>query len=78
MILHGIPVWEHKQGDSLRDPRHLTADNRLKQFDRVIMNPPFSLEDWGYDTVAAGDRFGRLSFGMPPVGSSFGASNRWA
>ncbi|MBL8414776.1 MAG: SAM-dependent DNA methyltransferase [Propionivibrio sp.] len=50
MILHGIPVWEHKQGDSLRDPRHLTADNRLKQVDRVIMNPPFSLEDWGYDT----------------------------
>ncbi len=67
MILHGIPVWEHKQGDSLRDPRHLSADNRLKQFDRVIMNPPFSLEDWGYDTVAAGDKFGRLSYGMPPA-----------
>lgn len=67
MILHGIPVWEHKQGDSLRDPRHLTADHRLKQFDRIIMNPPFSLEDWGYDTVAAGDRFGRLSYGMPPA-----------
>ena len=67
MILHGIPVWEHKQGDSLRDPRHLTAENRLKQFDRVIMNPPFSLEDWGHDTVAAGDKFGRLSYGMPPV-----------
>lgn len=67
MILHGIPVWEHRQGDSLRDPRHLAADNRLKQFDRVIMNPPFSLEDWGYDTVAAGDKFGRLSYGMPPA-----------
>jgi len=67
MILHGIPVWEHKQGDSLRDPRHLTTDNRLKQFDRVIMNPPFSLEDWGHDTVAAGDKFGRLSHGMPPT-----------
>lgn len=67
MILHGIPVWDHKQGDSLRDPRHVTADNRLKQFDRIIMNPPFSLEDWGYDTVAAGDKFGRLSYGMPPA-----------
>lgn len=67
MILHGIPVWEHKQGDSLRDPRHLTAENRLKQFDRILMNPPFSLEDWGYDTVAAGDKFGRLSYGMPPA-----------
>lgn len=67
MILHGIPVWEHRQGDSLRDPRHLTAENRLKQFDRVIMNPPFSLEDWGHDTVVAGDKFGRLSYGMPPA-----------
>ncbi len=67
MILHGIPVWDHKQGDSHRDPRHLTADNRLRQFDRVIINPPFSLEDWGYDTVAAGDKFGRLSCGMPPA-----------
>lgn len=67
MILHGIPVWEHRQGDSLRDPRHLTNDNRVKQFDRIIMNPPFSLEDWGYDTVVAGDKFGRLSHGMPPA-----------
>ncbi|WP_020561776.1 type I restriction-modification system subunit M [Methylosarcina fibrata] len=67
MILHGVPVWEHKQGDSLRDPRHLTSANRLKQFDRIIMNPPFSLEDWGHDTVASGDKFGRLAFGMPPA-----------
>lgn len=67
MILHGIPVWEHKQGDSLRDPRHLTSTNKLKQFDRVIMNPPFSLEDWGYDTVSSGDKFARMSLGMPPA-----------
>jgi type I restriction enzyme M protein len=67
MILHGVPVWDHKQGDSLRDPRHLTGENRLKTFDRIIMNPPFSLEDWGYDTVSTGDKFGRFSFGMPPT-----------
>lgn len=67
MILHGIPAWEHRQGDSLRDPRHLTGSKRLKTFDRVIMNPPFSLEDWGHDTVASGDKFSRFSFGMVPV-----------
>jgi type I restriction enzyme M protein len=67
MILHGVPVWDHRQGDSLRDPRHLTSANRLKQFNRIIMNPPFSLEDWGHDTVASGDKFGRFSFGMPPT-----------
>ena len=67
MILHGVPDWEHRQGDSLRDPRHLTAAHRLKAFDRIIMNPPFSLEDWGHDTVVSGDKFGRLSFGLPPA-----------
>lgn len=67
MILHGVPVWDHKQGDSLRDPRQLTSANRLQQFDRIIMNPPFSLEDWGYDTVVSGDKFGRFSFGLPPA-----------
>lgn len=67
MILHGVPVWDHKQGDSLRDPRHLSSANTLKQFDRIIMNPPFSLEDWGYDTVVSGDKFGRFSFGLPPT-----------
>jgi hypothetical protein len=69
MILHGVPVWDHKQGDSLRDPRHLTPENRIKQFDRIIMNSPFSLEVWGFDTVANGDRFRRLSYGMPPASS---------
>ena len=28
MILHGIPVWEHRQGDSLRDPHHLRTRAR--------------------------------------------------
>ena len=31
------------------------------------MNPPFSLEDWGHDTVAARNKFRRLSYGMPPA-----------
>ena len=66
MILHGIPEWEGRQGDSLREPRHLDGARRLKTFDRVIMNPPFSLEDWGYDGVAGGDKFGRFPFGLPP------------
>ena len=66
MILHGIPSWDHKQGDSLRDPRHLTAANRIKQFDRIVMNPPFSLEDWGFDIVVSGDKFSRFAYGLPP------------
>lgn len=66
MILHGVPAWDHRQGDSLRDPRHLSKSSRIKQFDRVVMNPPFSLEDWGHDSVKDGDKFGRFGFGTPP------------
>jgi type I restriction enzyme M protein len=39
---------------------------RLRQFDRVVMNPPFSLDSWGYDDFAGGDPYDRLTFGMPP------------
>jgi len=67
MILHGITSWDHKREDSLRNPLHLDAANRLKQFDRIIMNPPFSLEDWGYDVVQGGDKYGRMTFGLPPA-----------
>ena len=30
------------------------------------MNPPFSLEDWGYDDFIGGDPYDRFTFGMPP------------
>lgn len=75
MILHGIPVWQHRNGDSLRDPRHVDKKKRLQQFDRVIMNPPFSLEDWGFDAFLKGegkaryfeDPLGRFDHGVPPA-----------
>lgn len=66
MILHGVKGWQHRHGDSLRNPRHLDDGNKILQFDRVIMNPPFSLEDWGYDDFIGGDPFDRLNFGRPP------------
>lgn len=68
MILHGISPagWFPKREDSLRQPLHLDAGKKLMQFDRIVMNPPFSLESWGYDDFAGGDPFGRFDFGMPP------------
>ncbi len=66
MILHGVPSWNHRQGDSIRNPRLLDEGNRLLKFDRVVMNPPFSLEDWGYDDLAGGDPHQRFELGMPP------------
>ena len=66
LILHGVNSWNPKHGDSLRDPKHRTSDNQLKQFDRIVMNPPFSLESWGYDDFTDGDPFDRFGYAMPP------------
>ena len=66
MILHGVKSWEHRHGDSIRNPRHLDDGNKLMKFDRIVMNPPFSLEDWGYDDFQGGDPHGRFEYGMPP------------
>ena len=66
LILHGVNSWHPKHGDSLRDPKHKTSDGKLKQFDRVVMNPPFSLKDWGSDSFTDGDPFDRFGYGWPP------------
>lgn len=66
MILHGINSWHPRHGDSLRDPKHKTSDGKLQQFDRVVMNPPFSLKDWGAESFTDGDPFDRFAYNMPP------------
>lgn len=40
-ILHGVSPsgWTPKQEDSLRQPLHLDANKKLRQFDRIVMNP---------------------------------------
>jgi len=67
MILHGVRSWQHRHGDSIRNPRLLDDGNKLLKFDRIVMNPPFSLEDWGSDDLQGGDPHGRFDFGMPPA-----------
>jgi len=42
MILHGIPDADIRNGDSLSEPMHIDNDE-LRRFDRVLANPPFSL-----------------------------------
>lgn len=66
MILHGVKSWTHERDDSIRVPLLLDEHNQLLKFDRVVMNPPFSLEDWGYDELVDGDRYDRFQYGMPP------------
>jgi type I restriction enzyme M protein len=67
MFLHGIEDFEIIRGDTLRNPGHL-EDDRLKQFDCVIANPPFSLKEWGAENWG-NDPFGRNIAGTPPPGN---------
>lgn len=64
MLLHGFPDARIEKGDTIRDPK-LLEDGELMLFDRVIANPPFSLEGWGIE-VAEHDSHGRFRFGLPP------------
>jgi type I restriction enzyme M protein len=68
MYLHGVRSFQQAPaGDSLRNPYFREGQTRrLRQFDRIVMNPPFSLEDWGYDDFVGGDPYDRFGFGLPP------------
>ena len=64
MFLHGIEDFSIMRGDTLRNPAFFEAD-RLKTFDCVIANPPFSLQDWGEENWV-NDPYGRNIAGVPP------------
>ena len=64
LFLHGVEDFSIIRGDTLRDPKFYSGD-LLTQFDCVIANPPFSLENWGEDLWGS-DRFGRNVYGVPP------------
>ena len=64
MLLHGLPDARIEKGDTIRDPK-LLDEGELLLYDRVIANPPFSLDEWGRE-VAESDGHGRFRFGVPP------------
>ena len=64
MLLHGLPDARIEKGDTIRDPK-LVDEGELLLYDRVIANPPFSLDEWGRE-VAENDGHGRFRFGVPP------------
>lgn len=64
MLLHGLADADIRKGDTIREPK-LLDQGRLKLFDRVMANPPFSLSEWGYE-MAPNDPYGRFRYGIPP------------
>ena len=75
MLLHGIATADLQNEDTLASPQH-TEGGELIRFDRVLSNPPFSI-NWGNaDTDALGEpvwkpEFAaeRFRYGQVPLGS---------
>jgi type I restriction enzyme M protein len=63
MVLHGVIDFKIEYGDVLTSPKLVEA-GRLKTYDRVLANFPFSM-DWD-NSIAAKDPYNRFRFGIPP------------
>ena len=66
MFLHDIEEFDVLRGDTLAEPKFIEND-RLKQFDVIFANPPYSIKKWNRDKFAA-DPYGRNLYGIPPQG----------
>lgn len=59
MLLHGLDA-QIKQGNTIKDPKFLTDDgSRIRQFDRVGANFPFSEENWWLNGTPKKDAKGK-------------------
>lgn len=69
LLLHGLRDARIEKGDTIRNPRLLDTDGNLILYDRVIANPPFSLDAWGAEDISGENEkkgFNRFAFGIPP------------
>ena len=64
MFLHEMDNARIEWGDTINNPK-LTENDLLMQFDKVVANPPFSLDKWGAENADA-DRYSRFYRGVPP------------
>ncbi|HME21717.1 MAG TPA: class I SAM-dependent DNA methyltransferase [Acetobacteraceae bacterium] len=66
MILHNNPTALIMQGNTLTDPKFKDGD-KLKTFDYVVANPPFSDKRWSTGLDPLNDPYQRFQpFGTPP------------
>lgn len=66
LFLHGVKDFDIINDDTLRSPAFL-ENNKLKQFDICLANPPYSIKQWDRDAFEH-DRYGRNFLGTPPQG----------
>lgn len=66
LVLHGVSDFEIRSGNTLHEPAFVEGD-RLKTFDVVLANPPYSISRWNRDAWQS-DQWGRNLLGTPPQG----------
>jgi type I restriction enzyme M protein len=66
MILHDCPTAEIWKDNTLSSPHFKEPNGRLKTFDFVVANFPFSTKAWSNGFDPANDLYGRFTFGIPP------------
>lgn len=66
LVLHGVEDSEIARGDTLANPAFHEAD-RLKTFDVVLANPPYSIKQWNREAWTT-DPWGRNFLGTPSQG----------
>src|SRR4051812_11063572 len=64
LFLHGIEDFQIERGNTLSDPK-FTYGDRLRRFDVVLANPPYSISQWDR-TLFSADPWGRNIWGTPP------------
>lgn len=67
LFLHGIEDGRVEHGDTLSQPKFLDQNGRLKTFNIVLANPPYSIKTLDR-TLFANDPYGRNTWGVPPQG----------
>ncbi|MDD2775637.1 MAG: class I SAM-dependent DNA methyltransferase [Gallionella sp.] len=65
MILHDFPTAKIQQGNTLATPKFKDAD-RLRTYDYVVANPPFSDKTWSNGLTPTNDPYQRFAWGEPP------------
>ena len=65
-FLHGIDDFNIVNGDTLSAPAFIDK-GKLKTFDLVLANPPYSIKEWNRDAFSK-DKYGRNFLGTPPQG----------
>ena len=66
MILHDCSTAEIWRDNVLSSPHFKERDGRLKTFDFIVANPPFSFKSWTTGFNPVNDECGRFEFGVPP------------